>query len=358
MRRDACRGALLPDRGALRRRTRSRACPLPPGAFLVGMGNVDATAITDVYGVVSVDVNSAWNPDTFQNDTTMPKLNRPAPYAPLRVVNADESAKWAAGTTATVIGWGATDDGEPTSDVLLEAQVPVISDASCGSFEPGFDSTTMVCAYDGTHDTCQGDSGGPLWSWTAAASSSRESPRGDSAARSPTIPVSMPGSALRAQRLGEGEDPERVVHRRPGKLADAHDVHVHVHPSAAGDLRAVSLGLRRRRPVQRRLRLDGLLDVSHRGLVPRRTCGDHAGRRLDRHPADSGGERHPDGRCGAETATSSARAARSRSSEPDRIPKAALSRTAGIATTTAASRPPAEPRTSRRLESTVPGDGP
>jgi trypsin len=108
--------------------------PFSPGAFRVGMGNVDVNAITDVYDVVAVDVNSAWNPGTFQNDTTMLKLNRPAPYAPLRVVNGDEGAKWAAGTTATVIGWGATDDGQPASDVLLEAQVPMISNASCGFF--------------------------------------------------------------------------------------------------------------------------------------------------------------------------------------------------------------------------------
>jgi hypothetical protein len=41
--------------------------------------------------------------------------------------------------------------------------VPIISDAECDDAYPGdFDAATMVCAYDGTHDTCQGDSGGPL----------------------------------------------------------------------------------------------------------------------------------------------------------------------------------------------------
>jgi secreted trypsin-like serine protease len=136
--------------------------PFPPGAFAVGLGNVDSEAITDFYGVAAVDVNSGWNPGTFQNDTTMLKLGAPAPYTPMRVLDTGEAAKWAAGTTATVIGWGRIDDGQPASRFLLEAQVPIIDDAACGAFEPGFDANTMVCAYDGTHDTCQGDSGGPL----------------------------------------------------------------------------------------------------------------------------------------------------------------------------------------------------
>jgi hypothetical protein len=41
--------------------------------------------------------------------------------------------------------------------------VPMVSDSTCAADYPGmFDSQTMVCAADGTHDTCQGDSGGPL----------------------------------------------------------------------------------------------------------------------------------------------------------------------------------------------------
>ena len=47
--------------------------------------------------------------------------------------------------------------------MLLEAQVPIISDAACDdAYGNEFDPQTMVCAYDGQHDTCQGDSGGPL----------------------------------------------------------------------------------------------------------------------------------------------------------------------------------------------------
>ena len=52
------------------------------------------------------------------------------------------------------------------SSLVLEANVPLISDALCASqysgHLPAFDPNTMVCAYDGVHDTCSGDSGGPL----------------------------------------------------------------------------------------------------------------------------------------------------------------------------------------------------
>lgn len=86
-----------------------------------------------------------------------------APFEPLRVIGTDEDAKWAPSVNATIIGWGTTSFEGDESDVLLEAQVPIISDAQCaGAYGGDFDAATMVCAYDGTHDTCQGDSGGPL----------------------------------------------------------------------------------------------------------------------------------------------------------------------------------------------------
>jgi secreted trypsin-like serine protease len=139
--------------------------PLPPDRFRVGMGTVSVALITDLYTVTAVDVNSAYNPGTFQNDLAMLKLSRPAAYPFMRIITTGEAAKWAPGTSARIIGWGTTGSGLP-SDALLEANVPLVSDSSCvtsySGHVPPLDPNTMVCAGDGVHDTCQGDSGGPL----------------------------------------------------------------------------------------------------------------------------------------------------------------------------------------------------
>ena len=139
--------------------------PFPPASFLVGFNSTTVGPHMDVYDVVSVDVHSGYNAPTHQNDLAMLTLDRPAPYAPLRVIRTDETPLWAANTSATIVGWGTTSAGGPPSDDLLEATAPMRDDATCQSpfsYGPAFDPNTMVCAGDGMTDTCQGDSGGPL----------------------------------------------------------------------------------------------------------------------------------------------------------------------------------------------------
>lgn len=130
------------------------------------MGENDRNNFTSSheYGVSTVDVHSEYDPSTQANDVAMLTLTRTAAFSPLRMIWSDEAAKWAPGVIATVIGWGTTSSGGDESDVLLEAEVPIVSDAACAdAYEfDEFDAASMVCAHDGAHDTCQGDSGGPL----------------------------------------------------------------------------------------------------------------------------------------------------------------------------------------------------
>jgi trypsin len=87
----------------------------------------------------------------------------PAPYLPLATPS--DTALYAAGTQATILGWGTTGSGGSTSRYLLRATVPVTSDSSCRtSYGTSFVQSAMVCAGfpQGGVDTCQGDSGGPL----------------------------------------------------------------------------------------------------------------------------------------------------------------------------------------------------
>ena len=69
--------------------------PFPPSRFLVGLGNLKVSQITDVYDVVSVDENAAFDLGTNGNDTAMLKFSRPAPYTPLRVIGIGDGPKWA-----------------------------------------------------------------------------------------------------------------------------------------------------------------------------------------------------------------------------------------------------------------------
>ena len=68
--------------------------------------------------------------------------------------------------TATVIGWGRTQEGVPGSvpNAMQKIQIPVLPDSECTSrYGDTFDQT-MICAgfVTGGQSACQGDSGGPL----------------------------------------------------------------------------------------------------------------------------------------------------------------------------------------------------
>jgi secreted trypsin-like serine protease len=86
------------------------------------------------------------------------------------VANAAERSAWDAGDVQTIVGWGVTASGGDAPDTLQQAQVPIVTDASCGDAYSDFDAATMVCAGypEGGTDTCQGDSGGPLFGRNAA----------------------------------------------------------------------------------------------------------------------------------------------------------------------------------------------
>ena len=75
-----------------------------------------------------------------ENDVALLTLSSDAPAGldPLRLIEPSENALWADGATATVIGWGDTEGTGPSgfpglSDELLEAEVPMRSDAYCAA---------------------------------------------------------------------------------------------------------------------------------------------------------------------------------------------------------------------------------
>ncbi|MEE8600646.1 trypsin-like serine protease [Euzebya tangerina] len=110
-----------------------------------------------------------YDPGTTNNDMALVRTNEMTNVTPVRLAGPNDLALNAPPTTATVIGYGAIRTDGPASDVLLEVDVDVVSDADCAQ---GYNLVpdTMVCAGNPTNDvnnpgrdSCQGDSGGPLF---------------------------------------------------------------------------------------------------------------------------------------------------------------------------------------------------
>jgi secreted trypsin-like serine protease len=92
----------------------------------------------------------------LRNDVAVLTLAGDAPVAPVAVAAAGQSALWAPGAHATVLGWGALAEGQRSQTAWLQAGgVAIAGDAAC-SPDP-----SVLCA-GGAVDACQGDSGGPL----------------------------------------------------------------------------------------------------------------------------------------------------------------------------------------------------
>jgi len=68
---------------------------------------------------------------------------------------------------ATTMGWGDVYYGGPSSDILLEVEIPIVD--NCGNIPDNLITENMICAgdyvyneYDYGEGSCHGDSGGPL----------------------------------------------------------------------------------------------------------------------------------------------------------------------------------------------------
>lgn len=145
---------------------------LQPGDIDVLLGTNQLSAGGERIRVQSIVIHPNYNSASFDSDLALLLLSRPSSQTPIAVIDANDQAAVAAGRSATVIGWGATVDGNNNSfpDNLQQVTVPTVSNSTC---EAGYDanqgqdnwiSTNMFCAglSEGGRDACQGDSGGPI----------------------------------------------------------------------------------------------------------------------------------------------------------------------------------------------------
>lgn len=136
---------------------------LTPSFYSVNGGSANRTGGPNKSTVKSIWRNPSYDANTLANDFAVLTLNTnfSGPVATLET----DPAVYAAGTTATVLGWGDTTGKGSYQDKLRKVNVPIVSDASCTkAYGNGYMKESMVCAGlpQGGKDSCQADSGGPL----------------------------------------------------------------------------------------------------------------------------------------------------------------------------------------------------
>ncbi|KAJ9575332.1 hypothetical protein L9F63_025718, partial [Diploptera punctata] len=114
------------------------------------------------FDVSEIIMHPSYDPSTYNNDIAVIKLSDP--YQKLFPLATVEPA---AGTLATVTGWGTLSYmGEFLSSILQVVHVPIVSYETCNHAYILYGGITdkMICAAAerGGKDACQGDSGGPL----------------------------------------------------------------------------------------------------------------------------------------------------------------------------------------------------
>ncbi|NWR07279.1 PRS56 protease, partial [Paradoxornis webbianus] len=108
-----------------------------------------------------------FNPKTFHGDLALLELAVPLSPSPTvsPVCLPSGPAEPSPGTACYIAGWGSLYEEGPAADVVMEAQVPLLSQETCrGALGKDLLTSAMFCAgyLSGGIDSCQGDSGGPL----------------------------------------------------------------------------------------------------------------------------------------------------------------------------------------------------
>lgn len=134
----------------------------------VGIGGHNVSAWEgEVIGMKKIEIHPNYNYATDEFDFAVVSLKEPTSHDVNFVkLNADGLYP-EVGAISRVMGWGDTSVNGTDSDVLLEVEMPIISNAECfelieegvgaGNSAPITDD--MCCAFKKGYDSCQGDSG-------------------------------------------------------------------------------------------------------------------------------------------------------------------------------------------------------
>ncbi|XP_064379657.1 enteropeptidase [Dromaius novaehollandiae] len=123
-----------------------------------------STVVQDIDQII---INPHYNKSIKDSDIAMMHLQYKMQYTDYiqSICLPEKSQEFLPGIYCSIAGWGAIANQGPTSNILQDAEVPLITNKKCQQWMPEYNITeNMICAgYDeGGVDSCQGDSGGPL----------------------------------------------------------------------------------------------------------------------------------------------------------------------------------------------------
>ncbi len=137
-----------------------------PSAFDIRLGEHNRYTSDGTEQAKTVDQvvpHPSYDAYTSDYDVALLHLSSPASLNSAVATIALNSLADVDGQMSTVTGWGTTSYGGSTSDVLMEVQVPIVSNATCNAAYGSITSRMLCAGYAaGGKDSCQGDSGGPL----------------------------------------------------------------------------------------------------------------------------------------------------------------------------------------------------
>ncbi|XP_050312534.1 venom serine protease 34-like [Anthonomus grandis grandis] len=137
---------------------------------LVGDHNISSGSDTNysaIYYVSAYEINPSYDSDTYSYDIAIVQTKTEISFStyvgpvclPFRYYSNDFALE-----SVTLLGWGQTEFSGPSSDVLLEATLQVLSNEDCANETGDTILDSELCTYADGKDACQQDSGGPvLW---------------------------------------------------------------------------------------------------------------------------------------------------------------------------------------------------
>ncbi|KRT86665.1 Trypsin [Oryctes borbonicus] len=162
-----CGGSLITDRHVL---TASHCLEgLKASDIRVRLGEYDFTKTNETrsqdFSISEIIMHEDYSTLTYENDVAIVKLSKPTIFNsyiwPVCLPPTNDKFE---GKTAVVAGWGQIRYQGYTSELLLEATIPIWYQKECVAAFAQRITDNMICAaaYEGGVDSCKGDSGGPL----------------------------------------------------------------------------------------------------------------------------------------------------------------------------------------------------